>query len=81
MSETVKKYGEMAIEKDIKDTQRCREVVQEIMRFGVKDRDIIKIVHMLSLNLEDREAMLALSAVAKDLLQPKFDDDPKEIIV
>ena len=73
MSNT-KVYGETTDEKSVKDRARCREIVSEIMRFGVTQEQIVQIAYLLSLELEDREAMLHLSKACKEVLD---DDVPK----
>ena len=38
----------------------CREIVKEILNFGVSEEQKIKIIHLLSLELEDRNLMLSI---------------------
>ena len=73
MSNT-KTYGETTDEKLIRDKAKCREIVSEIMRFGVTQEQIVQIAYLLSLELEDRETMLHLSKACKDVLD---DNIPK----
>jgi hypothetical protein len=39
----------------------CREIVQEIHKFGVSQRQMLYLIYLLSLELENREVMLALT--------------------
>lgn len=57
------------------DSLRSREIVQEIMNFGVDDFQIRKIIKFLALELEDRETMLNIcSALEEDVEQkPKIE--------
>lgn len=50
------------IESDVLDAVKAREIVQEIMNFGVNDFQIKKIIKLLSLELLDREIMLKISS-------------------
>ena len=41
----------------VNDTSRAREIVNEIINFGVNDNQIIHVMFLLALNLEDNEKM------------------------
>tara|TARA_B100000212_G_scaffold231448_1_gene175932 strand:+ start:1138 stop:1353 length:216 start_codon:yes stop_codon:yes gene_type:complete len=62
---------------DLKSIEKCREITQEILRFGVNDLEIKKIIDILSLELEDTTMMrniqniLKNNEVVKD--KPKFE--------
>ncbi len=45
---------------DIMDSIKSREIVQEILRFGVNDDQIKKIIKLLALEIVDRELMLKI---------------------
>jgi hypothetical protein len=55
------KYGETSGECEAREMLRCRQIVSEITQFGVSQREMLRIIHLLSLELEDREAMVDLS--------------------
>lgn len=42
---------------DIKSIEKCREISREILRYGVNDLELIKIIDILSLELEDTNTM------------------------
>ena len=42
---------------DIKSIEKSRNIVTEIINFGVNDNEIIKIISLLSLELENTELM------------------------
>jgi hypothetical protein len=42
---------------DIKSIEKSRNIVKEIINFGVNDSEIIKIISLLSLELENTELM------------------------
>jgi len=41
----------------------CRKIVREIKDFGLNQRQVLYLVYLLSLELENRETMLALTKV------------------
>ena len=51
---------------DFKSIEKCREITQEILRFGVNDLEIKKIIDILSLELEDTDTMRKIQNVLKD---------------
>ncbi len=63
----IKSYGSTSDEIDIKDRAKCREIVSEILNFGVSQKQIIQITYLLSLELENREDMLFLSKACKSV--------------
>ena len=54
MSSKVKIYGEMEEEKRAAESIKAREIVQEIIRFGVTQHQLTKIIYLLAIELEDR---------------------------
>jgi hypothetical protein len=66
MSETVV-YGLMPSEKLAEENLQCRQVVKEIQTFGVSDRQLKKIVYLLSLEIENIEQMQAITSCIKDV--------------
>lgn len=67
----IKAYGETADEAEVKDRSKCREIVGEIMKFGVNQKQLIQIVYLLSLELEDRAEMTHISQACKDVQNDK----------
>jgi hypothetical protein len=47
---------------------QSREVVREIMNFGVTQFQLINIIYLLSLELENRDAMLEIAEITKKFL-------------
>jgi hypothetical protein len=58
-----KKYGSTHEENIVLETAKCREIINEILDFGVNQRQIIKLIKLLSLELEDRGLMLKIISV------------------
>ena len=51
---------------DFKSIEKCREITQEILRFGVNDLEIKKIIDILSLELEDTDTMRKIQSILKN---------------
>ena len=45
---------------DIYSYEKTRNIVKEVIDFGVSQNEILKIIELLSLELEDREKMLLI---------------------
>ena len=43
-----------------KSLKKCREIKNEILRFGINQLEILKLIKLLALELEDREKMLGI---------------------
>jgi hypothetical protein len=62
------KIGSTETESWASEMLQCRQIVQEISRFGVSQRQILNIIKLLAMELEDHEALVAISAVVKEAL-------------
>jgi hypothetical protein len=51
------KIGETETEKDVKLIKECREIVKEIIRFGVNETHKLNIIYFLAMELENRSAL------------------------
>ena len=69
----VKKYGETETEKWATSLSRSRDVVKEIMDFGVSQDQIHQIINLLSLELENPEHMKAYVNVYKNVRDDKVE--------
>ena len=47
-------------EEDVLESSKAREIVQEVLNFGVSQFQIKKVIKFLSLELEDRSLMIRL---------------------
>ena len=74
MSQEVKIYGEMLEEKRTAEAIQAREIVQEILNFGVSQHQLTKIIYLLAIELEDRALLETLSDILRPLL---FKDNEK----
>ena len=65
---------------DLRSIEKCREIISEILRYGVSELEILKIIDILSLELENTEIMRKIQSIIKSNNQtesvqekPKFD--------
>ena len=74
------KYGKTDLELDVEATVICREIVQELLNFGVSDLQKLKIIELLGMELENRENMLAIIETCKGCLNIEDKQDKKTLI-
>ena len=67
------KFGETPAEAEAREMLKCRQVVSEITSFGVTQRELLRIIHLLSLELENREVMVSLASCAKAAIDDSSD--------
>lgn len=72
------KIGELESEKHAKENEASRQIVREILNFGVNDRMILMIIHSLALNLESVENMQTLTETVRCLNSDTFLIDRSE---
>ena len=76
----VKTYGITDPELEIKDKVKCREIVQEILNFGVSQKQIIQIIYLLALELENRDDMLFLLEACKTVADGRVNKGSPSIV-
>jgi hypothetical protein len=59
-------YGKLSSEKFSEENEQCREIVKEIVNFGVSDRQKLFIVYLLSLELDNIEKMQNIASFIKE---------------
>lgn len=59
-------YGKTNFEDELEQTVKSREIVKEILDFGVSDFQKIKIIELLGLELENRDLMLKIVDIVKN---------------
>ena len=72
MSKDVIKYGESDSEVQLQERIKAREIVHEILNFGVSETQKIQIIYLISLELDNRELMLEIGDPCKNY----FDSEP-----
>ena len=73
MTQDIKRYGRTEEEKRVEKTIQCRQIVSEILNFGVDEFQKAKIIQLLSMEMEDRDFMLMISESYKS-----FEESTKE---
>ena len=66
MKEATKKYRTPAEDRVFLESAKCREIVQEILNFGVNQNQIRTLIKLLALELEDNNLMKSIVEVVKD---------------
>ena len=59
----IKKYTSSLENRYILESAKCREIVHEIMNFGVSQAQILTIIKLLSLELEDVNMMKTIAEI------------------
>tara|TARA_B100001989_G_C24378903_1_gene383251 strand:+ start:419 stop:640 length:222 start_codon:yes stop_codon:yes gene_type:complete len=62
---------------DLKSLEKCRSITKEILRYGVNNLEIIKIIDLLSLELEDTNIMKKVQYVLKNDINLEKEEKPK----
>mgnify|MGYP003120059071 CR=1 FL=1 len=62
--------------------EQSRQIIKEILEFGVAESQKLDIIHMLSMTLENNEAMKDISKILKKYMTTinKEDDDANNVI-
>ncbi len=66
---------------DLQSIEKCRNIVTEILKFGVKEIEIKKIIGLLSLELEDINCMRSIQSVLKNKNQQQEVVEKKENLI
>jgi hypothetical protein len=74
-------YGKISGEENVLESIKSREIVQEILRFGVSQNQILKIIYFLCLELEDRETLESLSDIIRPILFEEKEKKQESIIM
>ncbi len=60
-------YGETETEKLASEKLTCRQIVNEISRYGVSQRQLLFIIYLLAAELEDVHVMQELTSAVRQL--------------
>ena len=63
------KIGQTETEAWAQESLKSRQIVAEILKFGVNQKQILGIISLLAMELEDREALVAISSIVKEALE------------
>jgi hypothetical protein len=75
------KIGQTEVDKKARSLSKCREIVAEINNFGVNDFERLQIIHLLSLELEDRDLIGDFAEVIKGYRGDVFEESKKDTII
>ena len=50
----------------IKSLEKCRNIKQEIVKFGINEDELVKLIELLSLELENSNLMREINNLIKD---------------
>ena len=64
----VEKIGQTETERWASEMLASRKIVDEILKFGVSQNQILNIIKLLAMELENREALTAISSIVKEVL-------------
>lgn len=73
--------GKSDTDKAAESLLKCRKIVAEIINFGVSQDDIMQIIYLLSLELENREALESITCLIKEFRQDPFSEQKKNKLV
>jgi hypothetical protein len=62
---------------DLRSLEKCREITSEILRYGVGELEIIKIIDILSLELENTQLMRDIQSILKNDVEIKNEQTNK----
>ena len=74
----MKSYGKSESDVHTEKMVQCREIVREIIDFGVTEAQKLQIIRLLSLELEDRDKMLGITNLVNEQKQDL--NDKKKIL-
>jgi len=64
---SIRKYGTSIDDTILKESQEAREIVAEIMKFGISQNQILYIINDLAMNLEDPHHLKRILNVVRDI--------------
>ena len=77
---SIKKYGMTNLETSAKEVTVAREIVSEVLNFGVSQQQILRVAYLLSLELENREMMIDISECIKMHMDNLGEPQQKSVI-
>jgi len=60
-------YGQLTSEKLAKENEECRKIVKEIINIGLKQRQQMFLIYLLSMELENIEYVQTMTSMIKEL--------------
>ena len=66
---------------DLQSIEKCRNITQEILRFGVNEAEIQKIIGILSLELENTTLMRNIQEALKNKTSDSIEDEKPKLLL
>lgn len=66
---------------DLQSIEKCRDIVNEVLRFGVIEDEIKKIISILSLELEDTILMRKIQLALKNKEQDNQENEKSKLLL
>lgn len=63
------KIGQTETENWAAEILICRQITNEVVSFGVNQKQLLNIIKLLAMELENRDALVAISEIVKDALE------------
>lgn len=60
-------YGTLRSEKRASENAACREIVRQVLDYGVSQHQLLMLVYLFASNLEDIEKMQRITSLAREL--------------
>ena len=70
-------YNNSKVAQVAKHLQACRDIVREIDNFGINETQRLQVVYLLSLGLENRDALVEITTEAKKYLGDPLEEAEK----
>lgn len=65
-------YGQLSSEKTAFENNQCRQIVKEIVNFGITQRQMLLVAYFLAQELENVEHMQLLTTMIRELREDLF---------
>ena len=74
MKKSIKRYKHNEEETSLLESAKCREIIGEILNFGVSQHQIKTLIKLLALELEDNDLMQSIVKIVKDTNENSSDN-------
>ena len=74
------KIGKSEVDKSAEDLLKCRQVVTEITNFGVTQNQIMQIIHLLALELENRDVLVDITTIIKEYQENPLSEHKNKLL-
>ena len=78
---TVKKYGKTKEEKKAEKSLQCRNIVKEIVNFGIDESQKIQLIKLLALELENNNQMKKIVNTLSNIEENNIDSSEEKSLL